>query len=181
MTGRAAVFLDRDGTLIEDTGYIRDPDLVRLLPDVGSGLAQLHRAGFLLIVVTNQSGLARGWITLDQYQTVANRVAALAAQHGGPLSQQYYCPHLPEITGPCRCRKPGLLLFEQAIAELDVDPTRSWWVGDKIRDVVGAESLGGQAILVSSEAGGEEAETARTLGIEIVPDFAAAVARIIAR
>jgi len=180
MTGRPAVFLDRDGTLIEDTGYLSDPDLVQLLPGVGIGLARLHQAGFLMIVVTNQSGLARGWITPEQYQAVADRVAELAARHGGPLTQQYFCPHLPELSGPCECRKPGLLLFQQAITEWKVDPVGSWWVGDKVRDVVGARILGGRALLVSPDTESDEAREASALDIALVPDFETAVSRILA-
>ena len=178
--GRPAVFLDRDGTLIEDPGYINDPAAVRLLPGVGAALARLHRAGFLLLVVTNQSGLARGVITLDQYVAVAGRVAALAAEAGGPLDQQYYCPHLPEISGPCACRKPGLLLFEQAVEEWGVDAAQSWWVGDRIRDISPAAALGGRAILVSAQDAGEDVRQAKLMGAQVVADLSRAAELIAA-
>src|SRR5882672_7647273 len=146
-----AVFLDRDGTLIDDPGYLNDPEGVRLRPGAGSALAQLKRAGFRLIVVTNQSGIARGLISPTQYEAVAARVAALLAAEGGALDAQYHCPHLPELSGPCQCRKPGLLLFEQAVKEWAIDAHTSWWVGDRMRDVSPALALGGRAMLVGSE------------------------------
>ena len=176
---RRAVFLDRDGTLIEDPGYLNDPDQVRLLPGVSEGLAALHRAGFLLIVVTNQSGIARGRITLEQYHAVAAKVAALTAQGGAPLTAQYFCPHLPEISGACDCRKPGLLLFQRAIQEWDIDPARSWWVGDRDRDVLPAEKLGGTGILLGHESEPVRlaiGERSRAIRVE---DFAGAVGVIL--
>ncbi|MEO8030066.1 MAG: HAD family hydrolase [Gemmatimonadota bacterium] len=176
---RRAVFLDRDGTLIEDPGYINDPERVRLLPDVGAALARLHRAGFLLLVVTNQSGIARGLITPEQYQSVADRLQELTATAGGPLDRQYFCPHLPELSGPCECRKPGVLLFERAIREWQLEPAACWWVGDRLRDVVPGLQLGGQAILAVANPDPEVRREAGHLGIAIVDDLSAATDRLL--
>src|SRR5689334_18340998 len=111
---RRAVFLDRDGTLIEDARYIRDPAVVRLLPSVAAAVARLNAAGILAIVVTNQSGIARGFLTEAEYLAVKQRVDDLLAREGAHLDAHYFCPHLPEITGPCECRKPGTRLYRQA-------------------------------------------------------------------
>jgi len=113
-------------------------------------------------VVSNQSGIARGLITPAQYEAVAARTAELLAEAGGTLDAQYHCPHLPELSGPCECRKPGLLLFQQAIREWRLNPSLSWWVGDRMRDVSPARSLGGKGILLTDGAG--EAEGSEGLG-----------------
>ncbi len=176
---RPAVFLDRDGTLIEDPGYLNDPERVRLLPGVGAALARLHRAGFLLLVVTNQSGIARRLVTPEQYQSVADRLHELSTLAGGPIDQQYFCPHLPELSGPCQCRKPGLLLFQQAIFEWQLEPAECWWIGDRLRDVVPGLQLGGLGILAGANPDSDARQEAERLGIEIVPDLSAATDRIL--
>ncbi len=173
----AAVFLDRDGTLIEDPGYLNDPARVHVLPGVSAALARLRSAGFRLIVVTNQSGIARGLIRPEQYEAVAARTAELLAQAGAPLDAQYHCPHLPEISGPCECRKPGLLLFRQAIQEWDLDPARSWWIGDNLRDVSPAVQFGGRGILVSPDQSAGEPGG----GLSTAPDLEAAVRQILGK
>lgn len=178
---RAAIFLDRDGTLVEDPGYLNDPAMVRLLPGVGDALASLKRAGYLLIIVTNQSGIARGLITPAQYQAVAERTAELLSQAGGAPDAQYHCPHLPEISGPCECRKPGLLLYRQAIERFGIDPARSWWVGDKISDLLPGIALGGRVIGLGQEAmepNGGEVAGVTSLAREL--DLGAAARRILA-
>jgi histidinol-phosphate phosphatase family protein len=146
---RAAVFLDRDGTIIEDTGFVRNPETVRLLPDAAEAIARLRTAGLAVVVVTNQSGLARGLITPAQYAAVEARVTQLLAQSGAVLDGVYVCPHHPSVTGHCACRKPGTLLYQQAAAELGLDLSRSWWVGDRIRDVLPARAYGGRALLLA--------------------------------
>ena len=96
MSERRAVFLDRDGTLIEDVSYLRDPAQVRLLPGAAEAVGRLNRAGMLAIVVTNQSGIARGLLTLDDYTQAERRVEELLAGDGARLDAQYFCPHLPK-------------------------------------------------------------------------------------
>jgi D-glycero-D-manno-heptose 1,7-bisphosphate phosphatase len=130
-----AVFLDRDGTLIEERSYLADPEGVTLLPGVAAGLEALQHHGYRLIVVTNQSGIARGLIRPEGYELVRRRLDALLADHGVVLDGVYVCPHHPSITGPCDCRKPGLALYRQAAAEHDLDFARSVFIGDKPSDV----------------------------------------------
>ena len=160
--GRRAVFLDRDGTIIEDVAYLREPGQVRLLPGAAAAIERLNSAGLLAIVATNQSGIARGLLTAEQYQTSARRVDELLAQHGARLDAHYFCPHLPEVTGPCECRKPGTLLYRQAAGQFGIDLSESWWVGDRLRDVQPAEAFGGRGVLIgATEPAG--AETTRFL------------------
>jgi histidinol-phosphate phosphatase family protein len=147
---RPAVFLDRDGTLIEDTGYLRDPDDVRLLPGAAAAIRRLNGARLRAIVVSNQSGIARGLLTLQQYQLTEQRLDELLAREGCRLEAHYFCPHLPEVNGPCECRKPGTLLYRQAAERFGIDLSQSWWVGDRLRDVLPAEALGGRGIVVGT-------------------------------
>lgn len=149
MTGpRRAAFIDRDGTLIEDAHYISRPEQVRLIPGAADALRQLNEAKIAVVVVTNQSGIARGMFSEDDYARVAERVQVLFREAGATIDATYYCPHHPAITGPCDCRKPGLGMYEQAREEMSVDPTRSLFVGDRWRDVAPGIALGGRAILV---------------------------------
>jgi D-glycero-D-manno-heptose 1,7-bisphosphate phosphatase len=153
---RLAVFLDRDGTIIEDAGYLRDPAGVRLLPGAARAIRQLNEHGVIVVVVTNQSGIARGLITLDEYSATERRVDELLTAEGARLDAHYFCPHLPELSGPCDCRKPGSLLYRQAAERFGIDLSRSWWVGDRVRDVLPAESFGARGILVLTGAGESE-------------------------
>ncbi len=157
--GRRAVFLDRDGTIIEDVAYLRNTEQVRLLPGAANAIKRLNASGFLAIVVTNQSGIARGLLSRNDYQLTERRVDELLARDGAQLDAHYFCPHLPELTGPCDCRKPGALLYRQAAEQFHIELGRSWWVGDRMRDVLPADTLGGRGILVLSGAGEAEATT----------------------
>jgi D-glycero-D-manno-heptose 1,7-bisphosphate phosphatase len=154
---RRAVFLDRDGTIIEDMGYLGNPEGVRLLPGAGAAIKRLNDHGLLAIVVTNQSGIARGLLSRNDYHLTERRVDQLLAAEGAHLDAHYFCPHLPELTGPCDCRKPGLLLYRQAAEQFNLQLRTSWWVGDRIRDVLPARAFGGSAVLLHSKAGGPEA------------------------
>jgi D-glycero-D-manno-heptose 1,7-bisphosphate phosphatase len=150
VSGRRAVFLDRDGTIIEDAGYLRDPAGVRLLPGAAHAIRHLNEHGLIAVVATNQSGIARGLLTLDEYNATERRVDELLTLEGARLDGHYFCPHLPELNGPCDCRKPGSLLYRQAAERFGIDLSRSWWVGDRLRDVLPAESFGGRGILVGT-------------------------------
>jgi len=159
---RAAVFLDRDGTIIEDLNYIARPEQVRLIPDAASAIRKLNEAGLTVVVVTNQSGIARGLFTLADYDQVRARAEQLLREEGARIDATYTCPHHPDFTGACECRKPGTLLFKRAAADLDLDLARSWFLGDKIRDVSPAGALGGTGILVpSSETSESDLRVAR--------------------
>lgn len=172
MSGRRAVFLDRDGTIIEDTGYLATPDAVRLLPGAAAALARLNAAGLPAIVVTNQSGIARGLLDESAYAATARRLDDLLAAQGARIDAHYHCPHHPDFTGPCECRKPGPLLYLRAAAEHGLSLRGSWWVGDRLRDVVPAERFGGHGIRIGSAALGSPDDASRGA---LVPDLAAAV------
>jgi D-glycero-D-manno-heptose 1,7-bisphosphate phosphatase len=171
---RRAVFLDRDGTIIEDTGYIADPAAVRLVPGAAGAIVRLNQAGWAVIVVTNQSGIARGLLDEAAYAATARRLDALLAAAGARLEGHYHCPHHPDITGPCECRKPGPLLYQRAAADHGLHLARSWWVGDRLRDVLAAERFNGQGLLVGQAARDERSMSAAGR-FPTVPDLAAAV------
>lgn len=150
-----AIFLDRDHTLIEDPGYIHDPDLVRLLPGVGAAIAKARAAGFLAVVVTNQSGLARGRITEAQLDAVHARLRRLLEREGTSLDAIYYCPYLPgedatvdeyRADSDLRKPKPGMLLL--AAREMNIDLAGSWMIGDTVRDVQAGRAAGCRTILI---------------------------------
>ncbi|MEX0912782.1 MAG: HAD family hydrolase [Gemmatimonadota bacterium] len=149
--GRPAVFVDRDGTLIEDRHYLSDPDEVSLLPGAAAAVARLNRAGLPVVVVTNQSGLARGFFDEAAYHAVAGRLDELLQEHGARLDASYHCPHGPDTSPPCPCRKPASGLFERAAREHGLDLGRSYFIGDRLRDVVPGVILGGTGFLLPGE------------------------------
>lgn len=176
---RRAVFLDRDGTLVEDPGYLHDPAAVRLLPGVAQGLADLDAAGLALVLVSNQSGIARGLFLPEAFATVNRRLEELLGEGGPRFEGIYHCPHHPDFGGPCDCRKPAVQLFRQAETELGLDLAHSWFVGNRASDVEPATVLGGRGVLIAATARATDLDAARRLGIATVPDFAAAAALIV--
>jgi D-glycero-D-manno-heptose 1,7-bisphosphate phosphatase len=177
--GRAAVFLDRDGTLVEDLGFLHRPEDVRLLPGAGAAVARLNRAGLVAITVSNQSGIARGRYLVADYAAVQRRLGELLDRVGARLDGAYYCPHHPDVTGPCACRKPGTALFAAAAADHGLDLGRCWFVGDRASDVEPARALGGRGVLVTTGEGQRHTEAARAQGVPVVADVAAAVEHIL--
>lgn len=174
------MFLDRDGTLVEDRHYLADPRDVVLLPGAAEAVAALNRAGIAAVVITNQSGIARGLITDVQYAAVKARLDALLGGHGATLDATYHCPHFPGSSGPCACRKPGTLLYERAIRDLGLDARASTAIGDRWRDLAPALALGGRAILVPS-ADTPADETARaSREARVAGSLGEAVAEVIA-
>jgi histidinol-phosphate phosphatase family protein len=151
MSGRPAAFLDRDGTIMRDASYVRNPHDVELLPGAAAAIRRLNDRKIPIIVVTNQSGIARGWLTERDYEAVRDRLNALLGAENAYVDATYMCPHHPDITGPCDCRKPGTALYRQAIADHDLDPIRSLFTGDRWRDVKPASVLGGLGILLDVE------------------------------
>ena len=177
---RVGAFLDRDGTIIHDANYIRDPNDVALLPGAAAAIAKLNRAGAVVVVVTNQSGIARGWLSTDDYESVRRRIDELLAPEGARIDATYVCPHFPEITGPCDCRKPGLKLFRDAIADFGIDASRSVFVGDRWRDVAPAASLGGRPIFLDvSSSPAADRERVRAEGLEVAHSLGEAVDRFL--
>lgn len=144
-----AVFLDRDGTLIEDEHYLSRPEQVRLVDGAAEAVARINSALIPVIVVTNQSGIARGILTEADHERVTARLNELLAARGAHLDASYHCPHAPEDA--CECRKPGTLLYRQAAAANHaVNLSRSLYIGDRFRDVEPALTLGGHGVLVPS-------------------------------
>ena len=174
-----AVFLDRDGTIVEDAGFLHEPGKVKLFPGSAEAIRRLNEHGFLVILVTNQSGIARGLYTVADYTAVQRRLGELLEVHGAHIDGAYFCPHHPQFSGPCECRKPGLKLFREAEQALDIDLTRSWWVGDRLSDVQPARLLGGHGILVATGNGNLHQGQARALGVMVVADLAGAVDEIL--
>ena len=156
MSGRIAAFLDRDGTIVRDANYIRDPKDVELLPGAASAIRRLNGADVAVIVVTNQSGIARKLLTHADYDAVRARLDELLARENARLTASFMCPHHPDVTGECDCRKPGLGMYRAAIAEYGIDPTRSAFIGDRHRDVAPASALGGRGILVAVDSTPDE-------------------------
>ncbi|WP_420128877.1 D-glycero-alpha-D-manno-heptose-1,7-bisphosphate 7-phosphatase [Longimicrobium sp.] len=160
---RPAVFLDRDGTLIVDRHYLADPEGVELLPGAGEAVARLNAAGFVVVLATNQSGIARGYFTEAQYAAVHARLVRELAQHGARLDAEYHSPDF-EDGGPDAERKPGAGMFLRAAREHGVDLARSWWVGDRRRDVQAAGRFGARGFLVCSP----ETEAEATAGMPFI-------------
>jgi D-glycero-D-manno-heptose 1,7-bisphosphate phosphatase len=171
VAGRPAVFLDRDGTLMVECGYLSDPAGVALLPGAAAALRRLADAGHALVLVTNQSGIARGLYDEAAFRSVQQRLETLLAAEGVRLDGVYMCPHHPDHSGPCPCRKPGLALFQAAVRELGLDPAASAFVGDRLRDVVPALAFGGLGILVRTGYGAAEAGAAPA-EVVVVEDLA---------
>src|SRR5262245_40076214 len=166
MAERRVAFLDRDGTLIEDRHYLANPDGVVLLPGVTAAIRRLRAADVSIVIVTNQSGIAQGLITEQQYEATRDRLAKLLASEGAEVDLQLHCPHHPSVSGPCRCRKPGTELYERGAAQLGADLTTALYVGDRWRDVDPGLKLGGRAFLVPSTATPtDEREEAERLGL----------------
>lgn len=173
---KIAVFLDRDGTINEDVGHIGTVD--RFTPISGSieAITRLNRRGIPVIIVTNQSGAARGYFTEEQVGEVHRHLQALLSEAGGHLDAVYYCPHHPEIS-PCDCRKPAMGMIERAIAEHQIDLTGSYVVGDKPLDI-GLARGGAKGVLVRTGYGERSLEEMRRTGSrpdQVAADLAAAV------
>ena len=148
-----AVFLDRDDTLIVDPGYISDPDQVRLIDGVASALNQFRNMGYRLVIISNQSAVARGLITEKQLGHIHARLKELLGRQGAYLDGIYYCPHHPEGSVPeyrkdSDDRKPGPGMLLAAAQELDIDLSQSWMIGDSARDIHAGRAAGCKTILV---------------------------------
>ncbi len=148
---RPALFLDRDGTIIADAHYPSEPAQVALLPGAAAAILRANDAGIPVVIVTNQSGIGRGQITLAQYDAVRERLDDLLAAEGAHVDATFYCPHWPDRDGPCACRKPGIGMHRDAADALNLALPASVYVGDRWRDVQPAITTGGLGILVPGE------------------------------
>lgn len=150
---RSAVFFDRDGTLNEDPGYLGDVNLVKLFNNAGPALSILkNKLNFLLIVISNQSGIARGIITKNQVELVNKKINELLSHNHAEIDKYYYCPHHPEFNSSeeCNCRKPSPELVYQAANEFDIDLKKSYFIGDSISDYECAQNAGCKFILIKT-------------------------------
>jgi len=179
---RRAALLDRDGTIIVDAHYLADPDAVALLPGAAEAIRLLANAGVPSVICSNQSGIARGLVTLEQYRAVRLRVASLLEAEGAALLDSFVCPHHEQFTGPCACRKPGTLMFEHAANVHGLDLSRSMFAGDKHRDVVPAAVFGAAGYLVrSADTPEEHVARAHAEGVEVVDSLLHAARRFLER
>src|SRR5665213_99880 len=175
-TPPTTVFLDRDGTIIRDASYLARADEVELLPGAAKAIARLNNRDIPVIVVTNQSGIARGLFTVGDYLQTQARLDTLLAADGARIDATYYCPDHPDFSGPCDCRKPGTGLFERAVRERGLDMTSPAYIGDRWRDVEVYRKLGGTPVLISGSATpAEDTDTARRDRAIVVDSLAAAV------
>ncbi len=173
---RKAIFFDRDGTLLVEAGFITHPSVVTAYEFAYSAVRLARQRGFLVIVVTNQSGIARGFLTEEELKDVHRSMEEIFAREGAPIDAIYYCPHHPDGTVKhyrriCRCRKPSTGLGEQAIANFEIDPRRSFMIGDKVSDVIFGMQLGVRPCLVLTGYGAEEAQKLGEVGLGHVPVF----------
>ncbi|MCS7168832.1 MAG: HAD family hydrolase [Gemmatales bacterium] len=158
MPGRCALFLDRDGVLIEEVPYISSPNQVRLLPGAAEAVARVNRLGVPVVVITNQSGIARGLFTEADLLAVHRRINEMLARLGAHIDRYYYCPHHPhapraEYRDTCTCRKPAPGLLHQAARDLGIRLESSFFVGDRLSDIQAATAAGCSAILVRTGQG----------------------------
>lgn len=146
-----AIFLDRDGIINEEIGdYVKRFEDFKLLPHLAETLKNYQSQGFLLIVITNQGGLAKGLYTLTELNKMHQYFLNEMEKAGVKITEIYYCPHHPDFNGNCLCRKPGSLLVEKAMARFDIDPKASYFIGDRPRDAEAGEKVGVKGILVPS-------------------------------
>jgi len=151
--GHRAVFLDRDGTINEEVGYVNHIERFTLLPRAGQAIRFLNQHGFKAVVVTNQSGVARGYFPESLVELVHQKMKDLLRKEEAYLDGIYYCPHHPDIGTPpyrqkCRCRKPATGLVEEAVRDLNLDCSKSYVIGDRGADIEFAQRIGARSILV---------------------------------
>jgi len=163
---RRAVFIDRDGTISEEVGYVNHPSRYRVFPYAAEAIRRLNEAGWLAILVTNQAGVARGYFTEDVIGAVHTLLTRELERGGARLDAIYYCPHHPSVGEPpyrfdCDCRKPRPGLIRRAADDLDIDLAGSWMVGDRYSDTELALNAGTRAALVLSGYGRGEWEYQR--------------------
>lgn len=176
---RRAVFLDRDDTLCKDVPYCSRPEDLQLLPGAGQAVAKLNGADFSVIVITNQSGIARGWLDEKTLMLIHEKMRTDLAAFDARIDGIYHCPHLPEDN--CDCRKPKPKMIERAAVDFDVRLGDSYMVGDRLMDVQLARKVGTKAILVMPPRPTEEYEKAKHLADYSCPSLSDAVEWILSQ
>ncbi len=172
-----AVFLDRDGTINEEVGYLKSLDMLKLIPGVGAAIKRLNNAGFKVVIITNQSGVARGYFPESLVEAAHDLLMTLLRAEGAVIDGIYYCPHHPtagssKYTVVCDCRKPATGLLDRATRDLDIDLASSFMVGDKWIDVELGHRAGARSILVRSGFAHDDPGNKRPPHVED-PDFTA--------
>ncbi|MDO8469642.1 MAG: HAD family hydrolase [bacterium] len=179
-----AVFLDRDGTINREVNVLRDVRQLRLLPGAAKAIKKLNQLRLLVVVITNQPVIARGWLTEKEVEYIHDVLIRRLAKRGAKIDAIYYCPHHPNANLKkyrirCRCRKPGIGMIQKAVREFGIDPRASWVIGDSGRDVAAGKKAGVRTILVATGYGGKDIDYGAK------PDFVArnlqAAVRIITR
>ncbi|MGE5681730.1 MAG: D-glycero-alpha-D-manno-heptose-1,7-bisphosphate 7-phosphatase [Bacillota bacterium] len=168
-----AVFFDRDGTLNIDPGYIGDPGLVELFPGTAEAIAELKKFGFKIIVISNQSGIARGYFTAVEVEAVNEKINSLLREKNTEIDAFYYCPYHPDFNNKedCKCRKPSPYLVLKAADELNIDLKDSYFAGDSLSDIECGKNAGIKTILVKN---GRSEEQISSLLVEgKIPNFIA--------
>ena len=160
---RRAVFIDRDGTISEEVGYVNHPSRYRVFPYAAEAIRHLNETGWLAVLVTNQAGVARGYFNEDMIGSVHNLLIQELERRGARLDAIYYCPHHPSVGEPpyrfdCDCRKPRPGLIRRAADDLDIDLAQSWMVGDRYGDTELARNAGVRSALVLTGYGRGELE-----------------------
>lgn len=164
MKNNTAVFLDRDGTINEEVGYLSRPDQLRLIPGASRAIRLINEGGMKAVVVTNQSGVARGYFSEEMVETIHGRLDEMLRAKGARIDRFYFCPHHPVYgNGPykiaCSCRKPESGLFLRASEELDIDLARSYVVGDMLKDIDAGKRVGAKGVLVRTGYGRNVTQT----------------------
>ena len=183
---KKAFFLDRDGVIIEERNYLSDPGQVALCSGAAEAIRTMRQAGYLVIAVSNQSGVARGYFTREQLKAVEHRIDALLEAGGARIDAWYYCMHhkkgiIPEFTCDCDCRKPRPGLFLQAAKDYDIDLADSFMIGDKVSDILAARNARCRnAVLVLTGHGSEEKDLPGLEDTPIEKDILAAAHRLLA-
>jgi D-glycero-D-manno-heptose 1,7-bisphosphate phosphatase len=170
-----AIFLDRDGTINLDTGYVKDPNEIIILSGVPEGIRKLREQfGFKMIVVSNQAGISKGLMTENDVENVNARIVKLLEKEGAFLDAIYYCPYHPEIDPPekTECRKPSPKMIIDAAVEYDIDLTKSYMIGDRESDILAGINAGVKTILLESQIYSDTINSLHKLGKK--PNFVAA-------
>jgi D-glycero-D-manno-heptose 1,7-bisphosphate phosphatase len=185
--GRIAVFLDRDGTLNEEVNFVRSPEQFTMLPGAADAVGTLNRHGIIVCIISNQSGVARGFFTEEDLVPIHRKLEGELGRSGARIDRIYYCPHHPTEGKPpynvvCSCRKPGIGMLQQAAREFGLDLQHSFVVGDRIVDIQAGRAAGATSILVLTGYGPHALEECREQGVTpdyIVRDIAEAAGIII--
>ena len=175
-----AVFLDRDGTIVEDVGYLSDICQIRILPGAAEAIRLLNKNGFKVIIVTNQAGVARGYFTESRANEINEKLRQLLADHGSIVERIYFCPHhidgiVEKYKRECNCRKPNPGMIEQAVKELDIDINNSFMIGNKSSDIEAGRRAGCRTIVVGGGINHREPEVLSQSADYIATDLFEAV------